>query len=404
MFNIILNVNNRSVISTVSLEEFIEQLKNPSPFHKKIVDRARELGKGNKEYEKIKKTIPCFVPGYLHNNSVNSKTIEKSTGFIYIDVDTEIDVDFSKHNFVAASWKSLSGVGSGILVAIDNAEYIGTDLQKMRLLINTISDIIDVVPDSAAISRDRLNVVGYDTNVYYNPNYIPFTIDSLSTLKDEEVILKKETSKNNNIYNYRLREDVHFFDNTLRLSNLDIVIKDLKFEDDELYKVFVDDKIKYTEVYIPKMIKMGSRNFTVFRLLSTIKALNPHINENRVRGIARYLNNKCYEPLNQEELNSIILKVVKKDIELFANKTKTYIFNPIYTLNVDERREIRGEDTSKRAKEKMTSKLTALIGKWDKEKDGKFTMKSLAIKAGVCYKTVLRYKKEIKIFQNNLHN
>jgi hypothetical protein len=405
MFNIITNWKNREVINSITLEELVDQLKNPSTVHKKIVDKARELGKGSKQYAKIKESLPCIVPNYNHKDYVKADTITKSTGFIYIDIDYAVDIDFAKYDFIAASWKSLSNTGIGLLISVNNMDTINTDLKLLRCIINDISNVLDIKPDEAAISRDRLNVVGYDTDVYYNPNYTPYTITSFTNNKEEEeVILKKETFKNNNYINNRLRVDVHFFDYTLRLSNLDEMTKDLTFKDDELYKVFVDDKIKYTEAYIPKTIKMGSRNFTIFRLLSTIKALNPHINENRVRGIAKYLNNKCYEQLSQEELNSIIIKVVKKDIKLFPNKTKTYIFNPIYTLDVYEKRVIRGEDKSKRAKEKMTSKLIAIINKWNKEEDGKFTMKALSIKAGVCYKTVLRYKKEIKTFQNNLHN
>ena len=44
MFNIITNVKNRTVIENISLDELINQLKNPSIIHKKIVDSARVLG------------------------------------------------------------------------------------------------------------------------------------------------------------------------------------------------------------------------------------------------------------------------------------------------------------------------------------------------------------------------
>lgn len=170
MFNIITNVKNRTVIENISLDELINQLKNPSIIHKKIVDRARVLGKNSLEYDNIKKSLPCFVPNYTHNSYVKVDTINKSTGFIYIDVDYELSLDFSKFSFIAASWKSLSGVGSGILVALDDTVDIGVELKTMRAIINDICSTLDVKPDSCAVSRDRLNVIGYDYEAYYNEN------------------------------------------------------------------------------------------------------------------------------------------------------------------------------------------------------------------------------------------
>ena len=86
MFNIITNVKNRTVIENITLTELVTQLKNPSIIHKKIVDKARVLGKESLEYNNIKKSLPCFVPNYNHDAYVKTNTIQKSTGFIYIDV------------------------------------------------------------------------------------------------------------------------------------------------------------------------------------------------------------------------------------------------------------------------------------------------------------------------------
>ena len=194
MFNVITNVKNRTVIENISLDEFITQMKNPSVIHKKIVDKARLLGKDSLAYENIKKTLPCFVPNYTHNSYVKVDTIIKSTGFIYIDVDYELSLDFSKFSFIASSWKSLSGIGSGILVALDDSIDIGTDLKTMRAIINDICNTLDIKPDSCAVSRDRLNVIGYDYNIYYNENYSKYEVINIVNSSTKKVY-KKENKK-----------------------------------------------------------------------------------------------------------------------------------------------------------------------------------------------------------------
>lgn len=54
--------------------------------------------------------------------------------------------------------KSLSGVGSGIIVALDNYSELNTDLNTMRTIINSVCEVLDIKADKAAVSRDRLNV------------------------------------------------------------------------------------------------------------------------------------------------------------------------------------------------------------------------------------------------------
>ena len=396
MFNIITNVKNRTVIENISLDELINQLKNPSIIHKKIVDRARVLGKNSLEYDNIKKSLPCFVPNYTHNSYVKVDTINKSTGFIYIDVDYELSLDFSKFSFIAASWKSLSGVGSGILVALDDTVDIGVELKTMRAIINDICSTLDVKPDSCAVSRDRLNVIGYDYEAYYNENYSKYEVTNLIN-NSEYKVDKKENKK----LSIRLARNVHFYDGDLRLSNIEDFISNFEHKDDELYIDMSDNPIEYTEVYIPKTIPKGDRNSRLFKILSSVRGLNPTLSKDRIIGFAKHINNtKCYEPITEDELINMCNRVSNSEPVLFSNKIKKYIFNPLYTLTGIERRNVASSASRKKIGKKTTDKLIEITLSWKEEVDGKFTLKALSEKSKVSYKTVLRRKKEI----NNLHS
>lgn len=395
MFNIITNVKNRNVVDNLSLEELVMQLKNPSIVHKKFVDKARALGKDSIEYTNIKKSLPCFVPNYNHNRYVKIDTIVQSTGYIYIDVDYELELDFSKYSFIAASWKSLSGIGSGLLVALDDSVNIGRDLKTMRAIINDICNTLDIKPDSCAISRDRLNVIGYDYNAYYNKDYSKYKIYNL-VVND----IKKVDIKENKKLSNRLARDVHFYDGDLRLSNIEDFTNNIVFKDDELFKDMSDTPIQYTEIYIPKTIKLGSRNQKLFQIVSSVRGLNPSMSKERLIGFAKAINNtKCYEPIESDELLSICNRVSNSVPILFSNKIKKYPFNPIYTLTGIERRNVASSESRKKLGKETRNRLLEIVKTWDVIKDGKFTMKALSLSAKVCYKTVLRIKKDIKDLQ-----
>lgn len=388
MFNLISNVKNRNVIGNISLPELVSFLKNPSIVHKKFVDEARSLDKKSDEYINIKQNLPCFVPNYTHKKYIKVNTIEKSTGFIYIDVDYKLDLDFSQFSFIASSWKSLSGVGSGLLIALDNSVNMGTSLKSMRTIINDICSTLDIKPDNCAVSRDRLNVLGYDYNVYYNENYTKYSIDLLVN-KDTIKVDKKE----NKYINNRLACDVHFYDGDLRLSNIEDYTKDLVFEDDQLYIDMSENPIEFTEIYIPKSIAIGQRNSKMFKIISTIKALNPSITRERLIGFTKYINNnRCFEPMDNLELLKICNRVFETDIKLFPNKFKKYPFNPVYTLTGRERTNIATSVTRQKEAKKTTDYLLEMVECWNTKVDGKLTMKSLAFKSGKSYKTVLRRK------------
>src|SRR5690606_19404701 len=149
---------------------------------------------------------------------------------------------------------------------LDSTTEIGTDLKTMRKIINDICDKLDIKPDSCAVSRDRLNVIGYDYNTYFNKDYTKYNIDNLISISNKEVDINEKIKLKERLARY-----VHFYDGDLRLANLDDFIKDFEFKDDELYIDMSDSPIKYTDIYIPKSISVGNRNSTMFKILSAVR-------------------------------------------------------------------------------------------------------------------------------------
>jgi hypothetical protein len=235
--------------------------------------------------------------------------------------------------------------------------------------------------------------MSYDYDTYYNPDFTRFNTSFIKSKEDKKVVTR-EIKK----LKERLESDYHFYDGDLRLSNLEELKENLPFKDDILFLDMSDNPIKYTSIYIPKSIALGDRNSKVFKILSSIKALNPLISKERFIGFANHINsNKCFEPMEKEELNNICKNLINKHIPLFANKEQKYPFNPIYTLTGRERTSIASGEHNKKEGKKNTDKILTAVQEWNVPKDGKFTIKALSIKIGLSYKTVLTRKKDIKI-------
>lgn len=395
MFDIILNVKNRKVISQISLEELISTIKNPSITTKKVVDYARTLDKKSKEYSTIKQSLNCFVPNFNHTSYVESSTINKSTGFLYIDVDYAVSVDYSKFDFIVAAWKSLSGVGLGILVAVEGLNAKSITKKQLELAVNTISSKLDITPDKNAISRDRLNALSYDEDIYSNLGY-----STLKLLLDNNSNKKLQSNSNKSL-SIRLEMDDNFFSNDIRYSNLDSFLEKYTFEDDEVYKDLGDNKIHYCELYIPKTIKDGNRNSKLFQICSMVRGLNPNLKPERLLGFMSAVNNSvCQNPLEDCEIKNMVNRILLKEPELFSNKTKTYLFNPDYMLTGNERRSIAVTQSNYKRAKTTDKKIKALIDNWDYSL--KLTKKNISKISGISYFTIIKrkwLKDEIKFAQ-----
>lgn len=407
MFNLIVNVKNREVVSNISLEEFVHSMKNPTDIVKKTVDSARSVGKGSILYDKIKKNLPCFVPTYVHKDYVKTSTIETPTGFIYIDEDELSDINPADFPFVVSKWKSLSGSGYGWLVAVD-LEKDRVNVSYLKSVVKQVSEVMGINCDLGAVSVDRLNIIGYDEDIYYNPNYTKFQLGEDSAL---EVLseVKEELKAGKSTKNRKCSQDTksnsfkllspneHFFSNEIRYSNLEDMVKDYVFKDGEVVIDLKQDKIHYLEVYIPSKIYKGSRNSALYKYGSAIHVLNPNMGEKRFYSFMYKLNSSlCEEPLKTEEIKALTANILSNTKQAFSNKTRRFIFNPDYDLTGAERKSMCGYLGRKADEADNTAFIKEVVDNWNWVEQGKLTMKSVMRATGLSYSSIRRRGDYIK--------
>src|SRR5699024_978387 len=150
--NIINSITNRQISSNITLEGLVDFIKNPNSPHVPFINSARSFGKGSVAYDSIKKNnIPCAILNFNHSKGyVKGNTVSKPTGYLYIDVDNSLDVDLSSDH-ISAYWKSLSGTGYSIVVAVK-----GLTKSNYKSATIEVSDLLDLPLDKGAISIDRV--------------------------------------------------------------------------------------------------------------------------------------------------------------------------------------------------------------------------------------------------------
>lgn len=394
MFDLIPNAKTRNIIGQLPLSELIDFIKNPSTVSKLSVDTARTFEKGSKEYNSIKVSLPCFVPNYSHNSHVRAETAQKPTGYLYIDIDEKVSVDFSYYAFVAAAWKSLSGIGNSLLVAVENMPKAGCQKSQIEEAVEQVCTTMSIPFDRAAISRDRIVALAYDNNPYYNPNHSSFTLITKEEVnkKSNPVVIEKINDKG-----IRLRVNQTFSDDKLRLSNLDEVKGDIKFEDDEVYKSFLGNKINYADIFLSKNIKSGERNSRIFKIASQIYGLNPNADKNLIFNFMLKVNSiSCQEPLESDEVLDICTKVLSREANLYSNKSRAFIYNDNLNLTAKERVTIAVRETNKYRATITDTKIGSVLDSWDFNEMGKVTYNKIAEYSGINRSTVASRGKKLK--------
>ena len=170
------NIKDPKVLGEIDITDFVESVRSPDPLTKSLINIAREyksIGQDG-EYTKIKEKLPCFTLNFSFQDSKKNTAIKAPTGFIYIDIDGELDIDLN-NNLVFASWKSLSGLGRGILVKVE-----GLTLSNFNTTYFDIARSINLNADKHAAKATQYNIHSYDEDLYINN-------DSITWYAKEEV-------------------------------------------------------------------------------------------------------------------------------------------------------------------------------------------------------------------------
>lgn len=383
MFQIISNALSRDIIGNCSEAEFINFLKNPDFTRKSQIDYARTLDRESYQYKNLKKTIPCIVFNYTHLEKINGSTRTNPTGYFYLDVDNIENIDVSSHNFVVASWRSLSGRGFGVLCRVS-----GVTLDNYSEVAKELSEELKIPYDSAAVSSDRVCVLPYDYLVYYNPNYIEYKVTSK---KGDIQYTEKE------IKSIKVEMDVTFLQNEkIRMSNLDELIVDIDFNG-ELFIDLKNNKLRYAQVFVANTILDGKRNGTMFPIASQIYGLNPWMNKTTLFNFCNAINEDRFHPvISPQEMQEIVDKVISNGAKLNLNMTKRYLFNPDYRLNGKERKKIAIENSNRERGENTFNMILLEVNNWNFLDRGKITQDKLSNHIKKSTRTVKRHYSEIK--------
>lgn len=375
------NFKSPNVLKEIEIFDFINCTKNPAPDILSKINQARSCYQSSKkQYDKLKAELPCFTLNFRFSNSRENKNIKESTGYIYLDIDGDTNIDM-QNPYIFSTWLSLSGTGRGVLVKVENV-----DIYNFKDAYRAISLHLKVDTDNYACKASQANVHSYDKDIYVNHNA------SIWVQSDEN----KENyfAPNYSKLNKRTRKDRDLMGETIRYNNYDE--EDFK---GRKYLYYPNEKVQKS-VFINKAptIPEGKRNTIISSMTHQLRALNPSICKEELTRIIKSINRKkCKPPLEEEEINSIIYRtMMKKDIEPILNNERRFLFNPEFNLSRKDKQKIVGELNGKARSKKTLLNLYEVVKNWCVETDGKLTQKTLIKKSGRNKKTVEKYYRFFK--------
>jgi hypothetical protein len=348
-----------NIINTsCTLKEMLDWVKYGYPPTNSLIDKAREAGKGSKEYENIKKALPpAFLLNFRFDKILNADSIIESTGLLYLDIDKfdvvntleKVKSEICTFPFVVACWKSLSKKGLSIIAAVecmtkDNYSGFTNYISDKYGSENGVEFDINAfkTTQKVVLSRDSEIFINYiakpisfvDVEQYqkFNEIYIKEKLDGIPQINDE---VQTKSYKVSSTVLLNTKEHIGEY-NTPSLiekpgfSSFKFSDKDKYLNQDELYAVFPKG-VEVIETYIPNnTIYEGKRAKTAFTIAMKLYHLN-HCSANILYNFLKYLRSVKFENPNtfrDAELYTIAKAVIKKyNPAKIISKTKKIIFN-----------------------------------------------------------------------------
>jgi len=371
-FNLFPCIRGKEIGSTISFDQLVQKIKTPS----QVVAFAREYRKGSTEYDEIKvNSIECFYPNQFNSPNYKSPRYTIGTGYVYLDIDCpskEEAVNFrnqltKQHPFITACWFSLSELGLGMLVKVENGGEFFFEQYWSKL-----NDIIEGV-DPATKNYNRLNAISHDPSIYVNKECA--TLDS----------------------QYKFNQNSIYYSTP---------IPDIEFENINTPVIYVGGKDVLEINLFPfkkRKVQEGYRNKTIGRIGSMLIALNPKAEPKQLESALLSINNNyCYPPQSSSEVlksfNSNYKKYNKGQLNINKFLTsKTIFWHPLCQLNRKERTRI-GRMKLSHAKliqrEKLVLDTMEILESQNLPINAKTIMEYTLMKKSVFYKT-LKQSKEV---------
>ncbi len=303
-FNVVEAFTKRKITRNFnSLEELTNYIKSEDRKELKQIKEARSYGKGSKEYDKIKGELPCVAINFNYENDyIKGENVSIPTGYMYIDIDNpKFDMGDVDRRYVAAYWRSLSNSGYTTILKVE-----GLDAYHLKEQCRDVAGRLDIPVDFNAVSTDRLTVLSYDHDVYYNPNAETIILPAFEIPQDSET--------NNKNIGYDCHEE------NLIFNNLKEVVQSLNLDlEKESNNGIVDlvevlgKKLSYAEYFLPyREIKEGEREKILSSSTEQLIALNPQASRKLLKKIVVEANKKMQPPLSRNEVDTIFNKKYNK--------------------------------------------------------------------------------------------
>lgn len=416
LFSVTPNIKSREITSSfATLEELVTCIRSqegrPEIAH---ILKAREHGKGTTQYDEIKKNrLPCV----LINSSYQTKACDEykiaPTGYMYIDIDNTADKSAEEilHGditHIAAYWRSLSQTGYSIVLKVS-----GLDESKLKQQYECVCAHLQIEYDAQAVSKNRLTILSYDPDAYYNPQAQELNIASICTAENQS---RAEKTKKHSREKNREEENAHNACNNKNPHKTpdcrERDVQDLPRTDnlaerlqEEGVKVIYNDEgyfnigrnIAYTEIGIYQSIPKGKRNKTLSRYAKILIQLNRGMTFEHFSNFCKKVNrDKCKPPLNENETSQIIRAAwAHRHEEPYRNKTTRFMFDPEKDWSKSEISKIVNATLGKEKARNSMDAIKKAVAEWDCPKDGKMTMKNIAKKSGVCRNTVSKHYQQV---------
>lgn len=372
------NVKSPYVNNTVWYTDILEEIRTGKRYGE-LISKARYYGKVSLIFDEIKTTqLPTYTVNATFNGRRRTDSILGYTGFLYLDIDGTTKINL-ENPYIYATYKSISGTGRGVIVRVR-----GLNINNLKTTYRSIGELLDINPDYSCADITRQVVISYDPEIVINLNSKVYNV--CESEEDKERYNKPLPTIKKGISSDLM---YHTATKDIRWDNLD------EYEIDDYYRIF-DEKIQTIEIYVPRVIKVGRRYYTISILINNIVYLNPRLTNERVYGFLMMLNSRCQEPLSKSELykiqKNILLKRDIGELEPIYNRTRRVIFSEDCPMSI--RRKITGIASGLVRSENSLQKIQIALDDWDLFK-GKVTNVELAKAANVHLNTVKKYLREV---------
>jgi hypothetical protein len=400
MINKIDYCTNRAITDSFkNIGEVVEFIRNPPPEHLEQVKYARTLERNSEEYKAIKiNKLPAITINFNFSGGyITGKNVAESTGYLYIDIDnlTEQDLDINTA-YICAYWRSLSNSGLTLVVKVD-----GLTPDNFKIATQEIAKLLDIPFDKRAVSIDRLTVLSYDANAYYNDNVEVFPVAEMIPVE----LVQDSSAEKSTQYNAIIKTNSIGYDYIgykLRFNNLDELLQhyDIVFDENGLYDFGKDNKLEYSLIYVPfRKIIEGERENILKSIAYQLIALNKTADKDLILKYLYTINyGKMSPPLENSEIETTVAKIYQNlnDVEPIPNAERRFLYDNSKNLTPTDKRRLSIKQIHQDRKNKTTSELLEVMQNWDYNLNGKITIKKLCEATGKNKKTIQTYYRGLK--------